>query len=220
LTKEFQIKQLNPVDAQVLKDLESLTGKKLSKVEKISVNPKMAYTSKNGEITGIGLYNCNLGKLPESIGNLKSLKILDLGNNYISEFPESIGNLKALQNLNIPYNQLKSLPDSIKNLKALNKLALHHNRLIKMPKSLLKLPNLRYLNVKFNPIRTKKRGTTQSEDIIHTLKKNGVEVKAILKLKYIRKVFDRRPLITIFVSIFGVSIIILTLVLIFLSNPT
>jgi len=53
------------------------------------------------------LYNNKLSTLPESIGNLFSLKELDLANNQLTTLPESISNLKSLQTLNLGRNKWK-----------------------------------------------------------------------------------------------------------------
>ncbi|MFX0139847.1 MAG: leucine-rich repeat domain-containing protein, partial [Candidatus Hodarchaeota archaeon] len=54
--------------------------------------------------------------LPESIGNLSSLKELDLRDNKLTTLPESIGNLSSLKELDLRDNKLTTLPESIGNL--------------------------------------------------------------------------------------------------------
>ena len=57
-----------------------------------------------------------LKQLPETLGNLSSLKILDLSYNRIKRIPYSIGNLNNLRNLNLKANKILFLPESIGNL--------------------------------------------------------------------------------------------------------
>ncbi|XP_049413450.1 TMV resistance protein N-like [Solanum stenotomum] len=68
---------------------------------------------------------CNLidGGLPEDIGCLSSLKMLDLSGNNFKHLPQSIGQLGALQSLDLSYcKRLKELPDlmEMRNLETLN----------------------------------------------------------------------------------------------------
>ena len=55
--------------------------------------------------------------LPESIGNLTTLELLDVKDNQLTSLPTSIGNLIRLRWLYLNNNQLASLPESITNLK-------------------------------------------------------------------------------------------------------
>ena len=59
--------------------------------------------------------------LPDSIGNLKALTELDLGNcESLKSLPDSIKDLTSLTNLNLSQcYKLKSLPDGFGELKAL-----------------------------------------------------------------------------------------------------
>ena len=55
--------------------------------------------------------------VPESIGNLKHLKFLDLSGNKIERLPDSLGNLTRLKTLKIKDNPLA--PGELDRLKAL-----------------------------------------------------------------------------------------------------
>jgi len=83
--------------------------------------------------------------LPESIGNLKSLKKLNLEDNGLTSLPESIGNLEDLEELNLKENNLTSLPESIGNLKSLEELILVDNKLTSLPESIGNLKELKQI---------------------------------------------------------------------------
>lgn len=69
-------------------------------------------------ITELDITDCNIEVLPEAIGNMVSLKHLDIsGNKLLKELPESIGNLYQLSSLDISRTGITSLPDSIYALK-------------------------------------------------------------------------------------------------------
>jgi len=59
--------------------------------------------------TELSLFYLGLTELPESLGNLSRLKVLDLRNNQLTELSESLGNLSQLQVLSLSDNQLMVL---------------------------------------------------------------------------------------------------------------
>ncbi|MFA7327015.1 MAG: leucine-rich repeat domain-containing protein [Candidatus Kapaibacterium sp.] len=100
----------------------------------------------------LNLYYLSLGKIPNCIGNLQNLEILDLYRNQLTSLPESIGNLKNLEYLDIDYNQLTSLPESIGNLQSLEYLILHYNRFSSFPEVISTLQKLEYLSLGNNQL--------------------------------------------------------------------
>lgn len=172
----FHGTNISQQEAAVLKDLESLTGKNFSHVEKIEEYTQMGFTAINKRVSGIGLFNCGLKNLPESIGNLNSLQTLNLKKNNLISLPQSIGNLKSLKELNLwPNNDLKtipqsitnlesleilnltatgitSLPESIDDLKSLKELYLSATKLLKLPESIGNLKQLKVMDLRFAPI--------------------------------------------------------------------
>ncbi|KAK9124843.1 hypothetical protein Scep_013689 [Stephania cephalantha] len=99
----------------------------------------------------LSLYRNNLtaGEIPDSLGNLTSLRILYLMyNNLIGRIPESLGQLKNLQILGLSVNMLSStIPPPIYNITSLQYLEVTSNQIFgKLPSNIgLTLPNLRDL---------------------------------------------------------------------------
>ncbi len=84
----------------------------------------------NNTVVAIKLTNNNLkGVLPESIGDLTNLRVLNLHKNQIEgNIPSSIGNLNTLIHLNLSLNNLQgNIPNEITHLKNLEYLYLFFN---------------------------------------------------------------------------------------------
>lgn len=89
-------------------------------------------TCANEKVMSIKLNNKELhGSLPDSIKELKSLEVLDLGGNHIfGSIPSFVGELKNLQKLNLQNNQLiGEIPASLNNLSNLTSLEINDNKL-------------------------------------------------------------------------------------------
>ena len=165
----FRDAKILELEAKALSDIELLTHKEFKLYEKIEWGTvSMGFAIEDNRVTALGLYNVGLNSLPESIGvlimlklldlrynkltslpdsftNLKSLQILGLAGNKISALPNAIGKLKSLKGLYLFNNELTSLPNSFWNLKALEILYLNTNQLTKIPDSITQLINLREL---------------------------------------------------------------------------
>ncbi len=96
----------------------------------------------------------NLMGLPESIGELGSLRILDLHFNKLRSLPPTIGKLLKLEALNVSsnFNNLTSLPHEIGELISLTHLDLSFNQIRELPPSLAKLKMLKTLKLDQNPL--------------------------------------------------------------------
>ena len=90
--------------------------------------------------------------LPESIGNLQLLSVLDVSRNQLMSLPESIGKLQALSKLHVYSNNLTSLPESIGSLQDLSELLVASNQLNSLPQSIGKLQKLEWLDVPQNQL--------------------------------------------------------------------
>lgn len=77
----------------------------------------------------LNLAHNNLNSLPESISQLKALRILELSHNQLSSLPNSFTLLESLWELHIEHNQLTQLPSNLIRLKDLRHLHAHHNQL-------------------------------------------------------------------------------------------
>ena len=67
--------------------------------------------------------------LPESIGDLRYLEVLDLKDNRIIALPDKFGCLERLLKLNLDGNCLQTVPDSLGNLQTLSELSLAKNQI-------------------------------------------------------------------------------------------
>jgi len=108
----------------------------------------------NGCIEAIILPDNNLqGHLPISIGNLSSIKRLDLSQNFIADtIPNEIRYINSLIELNLSHNQLSGKLDPLlADLVNLNVLQLQNNRLTDtVPNNLNKIRNLVWLDLSTN----------------------------------------------------------------------
>ena len=113
-------------------------------------------TDGNGRVTYLDPVNNNLnGTMPASLGNLASLRIMNLRQNQLSgTIPASLGNLTSLTNLSLWGNQLSgTLPDSLGTLTNLQYLYLSYNQLRgTLPDSLSNLAGLRALTLGDNQL--------------------------------------------------------------------
>jgi internalin A len=98
-----------------------------------------------GNAKELSLTSVGLDELPQSIGNLKSLKSLWLGGNRLRELPDSMKELRQLRKLYLWGNELIRLPEWIGDLKDLRELHLGKNRLARLPNSIRELTSLRLL---------------------------------------------------------------------------
>ncbi|MEJ2278954.1 MAG: hypothetical protein P8Y70_14580 [Candidatus Lokiarchaeota archaeon] len=152
---------IRPEQGQALKDIEKLIGKKIPQVEKLTIdrNPQnnqwgldkyghtFGVTIEGNRIIGLALHDCGLKKIPESIGNLTSLKILSLRNNKLTTLPNSFRNLDSLEMLSLWRNNLSTIPEPLTALSSLQELLLQYNQLSMLTDTITNLSSLRYLNL-------------------------------------------------------------------------
>ncbi|KAM0023561.1 putative leucine-rich repeat-containing, plant-type, leucine-rich repeat domain superfamily [Helianthus debilis subsp. tardiflorus] len=77
-------------------------------------------------------YNRFEGEIPNTIGYLKSLKVLNLSHNTLTgQIPHSLGNISEIESLDLSWNQLTGvIPQSLADLTFLEILNLSQNRLV------------------------------------------------------------------------------------------
>ena len=108
----------------------------------------------------------NHNNLSNSLPFICKLKLnhLEITNNKIRQLPDEIGNLDSLIILDLSNNKLKSLPDSIISLVELEKLNLSHNRFSSSDnlKQIPHLPLIRKVDLSFNKLETPPTQLTKS----------------------------------------------------------
>ncbi|KAA3673040.1 uncharacterized protein DEA37_0003694 [Paragonimus westermani] len=91
-----------------------------------------------------------LQKLPDSLGRLRSLVLLDVANNQLTSLGNHLADLTSLEKLDAFHNCLTSLPSLPPRLR---KLDLNHNRIERLPDGLLQhMPLLNMLDVSSNQL--------------------------------------------------------------------
>jgi len=136
-------------DWRVLKELEELTGEEFDLSSQFRPESKLNIIIDGKHIVGLKIKEL-ISFLPDYIGNLSNLKILDVSVNELEILPESIGNLKNLEKMRLSANKLKTLPESIGNLESLKELDLNMNNLEDLPQSVENLKFLERLNLSYN----------------------------------------------------------------------
>jgi internalin A len=102
--------------------------------------------------TDLDLSSQGLTELPEAIGRLGQLKLLNLNGNELTELPEAIGQLSHLRYLLIFGNPLAELPEAIGQLRHLQLLSLDRNRLTELPEAIGQLSQLELLGLSDNQL--------------------------------------------------------------------
>ncbi|XP_051137609.1 receptor-like protein EIX2 [Andrographis paniculata] len=95
------------------------------------------------------------GEIPESLGNLSGLEVVDISNTkLVGLIPSSFRKLKALRWLGLSSNQLSGeIPESLGNLSGLEELDISYNKLVGLiPSSFRKLKALRLLSLSYNQL--------------------------------------------------------------------
>lgn len=72
-------------------------------------------------------------ELPESIGKLKQLRLLDLSHNQLTTLPESLAQLVELESLSLGDNRFTSLPEHLGKLRKLRKFFIYDNPIQLLP---------------------------------------------------------------------------------------
>ncbi|KAM5587930.1 hypothetical protein ABKV19_006401 [Rosa sericea] len=152
LTIDSSTQQVNLLSC--LANLRNLTEIYLSE-NPLNANLPVSFRNLSTSFQKIKLANCSIrGNIPNDIGNLSSLIVLELENNQLSgPIPTSMGGLQNLQGLNLSNNKLQGhIPDELCQLENLCELFLGGNQLTgSIPSCLGNLTRaLRFLSLRFN----------------------------------------------------------------------
>lgn len=145
------------VDEEVVGILQEADGKGMERIEisdrKLKVLPEAI-----GRIPGLLVLDASknlLSVIPDSIVGLQNLEELKLSANHLESLPDSIGFLQKLKLLNVSGNKLTALPDAICQCRSLVELDVSFNDLSYLPTNIgYELPNLKKLMIQLNKIRS------------------------------------------------------------------
>ncbi|MFX1477008.1 MAG: leucine-rich repeat domain-containing protein [Promethearchaeota archaeon] len=157
--KSFRGTEIAYYEIEILLELEDYMAleynqtKKFELVEEIEITTQMGFTVENNRITGIGLYDCKINTLPESIGFLVSLQTLGLDKNKLTSLPFSIKQLTSLKRLFLDSNRFETIPASLNNLISLQEIYLSHNQITTLSESIKDHKELQILDLGNNNLR-------------------------------------------------------------------
>ncbi|KAJ1279768.1 hypothetical protein BS78_04G180700 [Paspalum vaginatum] len=100
----------------------------------------------------VNLADRQLRLLPEPVGRIRGLLVLDVSHNQLKVVPDAIGGLEHLEELRVASNNLISLPDSIGLLSNLKILDVSGNRLRVLPDTISKCRSLVELDANYNAL--------------------------------------------------------------------
>ena len=150
-------------EASILGLLEIFTGQAFVKLElETSFLPSLLFYYKinqNGNVIAIHLSSelSRIGIFPKEICKLRFLEELCMVNQNIKSIPDCIGDLKALNILNLSYNKINEIPNSIGNLENLEYLYLKNHEgeqiINHITENLINLKQLKILDFSGNIIK-------------------------------------------------------------------
>ncbi len=99
-------------------------------------------------------FGYRLERIPESVGELHALRLLDLSANRIRVLPETLAGLGQLEELRLHSNALRSLPRDLGALAHMRTLTVGDNPLATLPDSIADLGRLQELHANESPLVT------------------------------------------------------------------
>ncbi|OWM86778.1 hypothetical protein CDL15_Pgr015814 [Punica granatum] len=104
-----------------------------------------------GSLVILEVWGVSVARLPDTIGRLRKLKRLSLENTKIERLPDSIGRLKKLEYLSLGgCSEIQKLPDSFGDLQSLSTLNISSTGLLELPNSIGNLEELKELNASWS----------------------------------------------------------------------
>ena len=94
-----------------------------------------------------------LEKLPESFGNLRELRILDIQGNAVSYLPESFVLLPKLEVFFAAKNDFRQFPRELKSMEFLHTLDLGYNKIVRVGRTIGTLKNLQHFSITHNEVK-------------------------------------------------------------------
>eukprot|EP00002_Diphylleia_rotans_P022665 TRINITY_DN4441_c0_g2_i1.p1 TRINITY_DN4441_c0_g2~~TRINITY_DN4441_c0_g2_i1.p1 ORF type:complete len:625 (-),score=133.79 TRINITY_DN4441_c0_g2_i1:182-2056(-) len=94
----------------------------------------------------------NISEIPEAIGNVTNMRVLNFAENKLSVLPATIGSLTNLTSVNFRSNALSSLPETMSYLNKLAEVDLSQNQFISTPEPLLPLSEVSSYKLSENKI--------------------------------------------------------------------
>jgi len=119
-----------------------------------------------------------LADLPEALGNLRNLKIIDVSKNNLSWIPKSFVDLPSLQICNFSQNNILMLPLDIETMSSLAHLLAANNMIAEVAENLHLLKTLRTLDLYDNQISTLPRRMMEMDLRRLDLAQNDITEKA------------------------------------------
>ena len=123
------------------------------------------------KVHNLYLYGTGITEIPESIGQLSNLILLNLSYNKIEKLPDVVCDLKTLQTLSLSNNKITNLPERIGELENLNWVDLNENPITNLPDSIINLRKLEKLNL--NDTGIKKEDINKIEQLEQICKNNN-----------------------------------------------
>lgn len=105
-------------------------------------------------LSNMYLHKNNMVRLPEDLGYMQNLTVLDLSKNHLKGVPKSIKDLQALKTLDLSHNQLTELDENIFKISSIEYLVAVGNQIHFLPNSVANLTNLFGLYLSRNQIVT------------------------------------------------------------------
>jgi hypothetical protein len=100
MNPQYHQTPLDKSEVSALKDLEGMLGEAIPEVPDVDITT-FGFFAKDEHVIKLGLHGQGLKSLPDTIGNLTSLKSLYLGGNQLIATPGTMAKLKSLKEIDL-----------------------------------------------------------------------------------------------------------------------